>query len=129
MSNPPVIAVVDDDEAVREALCDLLQVENLTCCGFESAAAFLMDYAPDRFDCLVTDIRMPGLDGFELQTHLRALGADLPVIVITSVTDEGTRVRALGGGALACLTKPVADDVFLGEIYAALGNGREPPRG
>jgi two-component system response regulator FixJ len=75
---------------------------------------------------------MPGVDGFELQQQVRALGSTLPVIVITSATDEGTRARALKGGAIACLTKPVADEVFLGRIYQALGKdfapGSEPPR-
>jgi FixJ family two-component response regulator len=127
-----VIAIVDDDEAVREALCDLLQVESLPCRGFDSAAAFLKDYAPDRFNCLVTDIRMPGIDGFELQQQLRALRSNLPVIVITSATDEGSYARAMDAGALACLTKPVADEVFLGHVRRALGGsvvaGGEHPK-
>jgi FixJ family two-component response regulator len=127
-----VIAIVDDDEAVREALCDLLQVEGLSGRTFDSAAAFLADYAPDRFDCLVTDIRMPGIDGIELQQRLRALGSTLPVIVITSATDQVTRTRALAGGAAAYLAKPVTDKIFLGQLRSALrrnGEAPEPPGG
>jgi two-component system response regulator FixJ len=123
LSIPPLIAIVDDDEAVREALFDLLQVESLSCLAFESASAFLAHYVSKRFACLVTDIRMPGVDGLELQQQLRALGSDLPVIFITSATEEATRARALECGAAAYLTKPVADGVLLGEIRSVIGGG------
>ena len=66
MSNPPLIAIVDDDEAVREALSDLLQVEGLDARTFASARAFLTGTVAD-FDCVITDVRMPGMDGLELQ--------------------------------------------------------------
>ena len=116
-----VIAIVDDDKAMREALFDLLQVEGF--CGrmFHGAAAFLAEYAPDRFDCLITDVRMPGMDGLELLRKLRDLGSSIPVIVITSSTDQATHSRALQDGAVACFTKPVEDAVLLDQLRSLLG--------
>jgi FixJ family two-component response regulator len=127
---PPVIAIVDDDEAVREALADLLQVMGFSAQAFDRADAFLADYAPGRFDCLITDVRMPGIGGLALQQRLRALGSAMPVIIITSYTDPITRARALEGGARAFLTKPVADDFLLHHLRSALGqDGAEEEAG
>lgn len=123
MSKPPVIAIVDDDEAVREAIFDLLQVEGLTARTFDSASAFLAADASGSFDCLITDVRMPDMDGLELQQRLRARSSPMPVIFITSSTDEATRERALRTGATAWFTKPVADEALLGALRAALGQG------
>lgn len=120
MSRTPVSAIVDDDEAVREALCDLLQVEGLRARTFASAAAFLADDMAGDFDCLITDVRMPEIDGLELQERLRATGSSMPVIFVTSSTDEAMRARALLGGAAAWLTKPVADEALLRELRRAL---------
>lgn len=120
MAKIPLVAVVDDDEAVREALCELLMVAGLGCTAFDGAPAFLAARAGD-FDALVTDIRMPGMTGIELLDRLRNTAPDLPAIVLTSVTDAQDRRRALELGARAWLTKPVADDVLLGQLKAALG--------
>ena len=131
-SEAPIIAVIDDDEAVREALSDLLQVLGLACRIFDRAEAFMAEYQPDRFDCLITDVSMPGRSGLELQERLRELGSSMPVIVITADTSAATRARALSGGALACLTKPVKDDVLLRHLESALnrrGGARDDRRG
>ena len=120
MARTPLVAVVDDDEAVREALCELLMVAGLDCTTFSGAPAFLAVRAGD-FDALDTDIRMPGMTGIELLDRLRSTAPDLPAIVLTSVTDAHDRHRALELGARAWLTKPVADDVLLGQLKAALG--------
>ena len=66
MPNPPVIAVVDDDEAMHDALCGLLQMLSLSCRPFDRAEAFLAAYMPGEFDCLITDLRMPGGTGISL---------------------------------------------------------------
>jgi two-component system, LuxR family, response regulator FixJ len=124
--NPPVIAVVDDDEAIRDALSDLLLVMGYSCQAFDRAEAFLAADAPGRFDCLITDIRMPGMGGLDLLQHLQAAGSTMPVIVVTSMTDPATRSRALASGAHAYLTKPVTDDVLLQSLKTALP-GREIP--
>jgi two-component system response regulator FixJ len=116
----PIVAVVDDDEAVREALSEFLLVLGLACRKFDRAEAFMAEYVPDHFDCLITDVSMPGRSGLELQERLRDLGSSMPVIIITADTSPATRARALKGGALACLTKPVNDEVLLHHLESAL---------
>ena len=121
MPNPPVIAVVDDDDAMREALSDLLQVFAVSCRTFDRAETFLAAYAPRAFDCLITDLRMPGISGLELQKKLKALGSSLPIIIITSSGSSLDRSRAMDEGAFAYLTKPVNDEVLIHHLMAALG--------
>ncbi|RVT90926.1 response regulator transcription factor [Sphingomonas crocodyli] len=120
MSRVPAVAIVDDDEAIREALEDLMVVEGFDCQAFDGAAAFLADYDRTHFDCLITDVRMPGMSGIELLEYLRSLGSRLPVIVLTSVIDEQSRARSLALGAKAWLTKPAAENVLLGELRRAI---------
>jgi len=119
----PTVAIVDDDEAVREALGDLLMVSGLTCHTFAGAASFLSALETRHFDCLVTDIRMPGMTGIELIEHLRAEGANLPVIVLSSVLDQQARAYALSLGIGGWFTKPVSDERLLGAIAAAIDDG------
>ena len=121
MPNPPVIAVVDDDEGMRLALSELLQVLALSCLTFDGPEAFLAAYAPGAFDCLITDICMPGMSGLELQQHLRSLGSTVPVIVVTSSTDPASPSRALNDGAVAYLSKPVDDETLIRHLRVALG--------
>jgi len=116
----PVVAIVEDNEAVREALSDLLQVLNFSSRAFDRAEAFLAEFAPGRFDCLITDIRMPGVDGLELQRRLRALASSMPVIFVTSDGDPATKERALDEGAHAVLAKPVSDDDLIRCLKTAL---------
>ena len=126
MFNPPVIAVVDDEEAIRDALSDLLLVMGYSCQTFDRAEAFLAAHTPNRFDCLITDIRMPGMSGLDLLQHLAAAGSTMPVIVVTSFDDPLSRSRAMESGAHAYLTKPVTDDALLQSLKTALP-GREIP--
>ena len=126
MSKVPVIAIVDDDDAMRDALSELVQVMGFASRPFDCAAAFLAGLAFERFDCLITDVRMPGMDGIELQRRLRACGSAIPVLMITSVPDPVARARALDGGARAYLIKPVDDSVLLDHLRAALGLTGEP---
>jgi len=128
-SEAPIIAVIDDDEAVREALSDLLQVLGLACRTFDRAEAFMAEYQPDRFDCLITDVSMPGRSGLELQERLRELGSSMPVIIITADTSPATRARALRGGAVACLTKPINGDVLFRHLDSALNRAGSPRDG
>jgi FixJ family two-component response regulator len=111
---------VDDEEAIRDALSDLLLVMGYPCQAFDRAETFLAAYAPGLFDCLMTDIRMPGMSGLELLQRLKAAGSTMPVIVVTSITDPLIRSRALESGAHAYLTKPVAEDVLLQSLKTAL---------
>lgn len=118
MSRPSVIAIVDDDAAVRDALFDLLQVEGLSACIFEGAAPFLE--ACGDFDCVITDVRMHEMDGIELQRRLRADGSAMPVIFVTSCNEEVLRTRALQGGAAGWFTKPVDDEALLDTVKTVL---------
>ena len=117
------VYLVDDDEAVREAVGELLIVSGLACVTFASAAAFLAARTNHQFDCLVTDIRMPGMTGIDLIEHLDDRGVDLPVIVLSSVLDPQVRIHALSLGVRAWFTKPVSDERLLGAIAAAIGDG------
>ena len=122
MPNPPVIAVVDDDESMRLALFELLQVFALSCLTFDVPQAFLAAYAPGTFDCLITDIRMPSMSGLELQRQLRSLGSTIPVIFVTSSADPASLSRALNDGAVAYLSKPVDDETLIRHLKVALGH-------
>jgi FixJ family two-component response regulator len=119
-SKAAVVAVVDDDDAVREALMDLLSVMGFQCRPFDRAEALLAEYEPTAFDCIVTDVKMPGMSGFDLLQRLHGIDASVPVIVITSDTNPALRARALAGGAHGFLTKPVGDDVLLRLLQSAL---------
>jgi FixJ family two-component response regulator len=123
LSTPPLLAIVDDDLAVRQALFDLLEVEGLSARTFASAAALLADAAQDTFACIITDVRMPEIDGLDLQQRLRARGSSVPMIFITSSHDEVSRARAFRDGALAWFTKPVADEALLRAVRAAVAEG------
>lgn len=119
----PVIAIVDDDQAMREALFDLLQVAGFSARAFDSAAAFLSDFAQNSVDLLITDVRMPGMDGLQLQQRLSALAPSLPIIFVTGSSDPDTKGRAMAAGAFAYLNKPVGDEALLGALRGALGDG------
>lgn len=122
LSQAILVAVVEDDESVREALSELLQVMGFASRKFANAEEFLAQYEHGMCDCLITDLRMPGMNGAELQQRIRALGSDLPVIVITSAPDAATRRRVLEGGAQAYLCKPIQDSVLLDHLWSALRN-------
>jgi FixJ family two-component response regulator len=115
-----VIAIVDDDREMREALCDLLLVEGLACHAFESAEAFFAAYAPGAFASVVTDVRMPGVTGLELLARIKRSEPALPVIVVTSSGDLQTRQEALEGGARALLVKPIHNAELLSHLAAIL---------
>ena len=128
LSKAPIVAIVDDDEAVREALSDLLLVLELACRTFDRAEAFMAEYVPGSFDCLITDVSMPGHSGLELQERLRSIGSSMPVIIITADTSPATPLARLRGGAHACLTKPVNDESLFRHLRSALnraGGARE----
>lgn len=120
MVKAPLVAIVDDDDDVREALSDLIGVLGLACRTFDRAEALLAECRPGTFNCIVTDVKMPGIDGLEL---LRRLRRSIPVIVITSDSSSMTHLRALEEGAHACLTKPIEGHVLLGHLESALTGG------
>jgi FixJ family two-component response regulator len=120
LSKPSVIAIVDDDEAVRHATSRLLRSLGYRTETFASAEAFLSSPAQANWSCLITDLKMPGLSGLDLQAHLRARGNQRPVIFMTAYWDLGTEALALAGGAFAFLGKPCQETLLAGCVEAAL---------
>lgn len=118
----PLISVVDDDQAVRESLASLIRSLGLFVEVFESAEAFVTSEALGRTDCLILDVRMPGMSGLELQRLLAASHPRLPVVFITAhASDEEIRSRALKDGAVDYLSKPLSEETVLNAVQTALG--------
>lgn len=124
----PVVLVVDDDEAIRDALCDLLASVGIEALCFGSTQALLQTRLPDRPGCLVLDVRLPGASGLELQAQLARAGAPLPVIFMTGHGDIPMTVRAMKAGAVDFLTKPFRDQDMLDAVAAAIAASREQRR-
>jgi two-component system response regulator FixJ len=115
-----VVYVVDDDAAVRRSLERMLDAAGFKAKSYGSAAIFLEAAPRLPGGCVLLDIRMPGMDGLELQTRLQDAGIALPVIVMTGQGDVQTAVRAMKAGAVDFIEKPYRDDVLLGAIEMAL---------
>ena len=119
-----MITVIDDDESVRASLRDLVQSLGFTVMTFESAEDFLESGCLGVTACVVTDVRMPGMSGIELQHRLRADGDQTPMIFVTSYPEETIRTRALKAGAWGFLRKPFDDDSLIDCLNQALGDHR-----
>jgi two-component system response regulator FixJ len=115
-----IIHVIDDDADVRQSLAFLLTTAGLTVRVHESADAFLKVLAEVQEGCIVTDVRMPGIDGIELQRQLAAASVRLPVIVMTGHGDIALAVEAMKAGAVDFIEKPFDDEVLIAAIKAAL---------
>jgi FixJ family two-component response regulator len=116
----PTVFVIDDDDAVRDALMLLLHAESLAASSFASADAFLDVYRPGVPGCVVADVRMPGTTGLELVGRLRSAGAAIPVILITGHGDIPMAVAALKQGAVDFFEKPFDENLLLARIREAL---------
>jgi FixJ family two-component response regulator len=116
----PLVAVVDDDDAVREALSDVLREFDFAVEVFASAEAFLAFDGMERSDCLVLDIAMPGMTGLELQRELKRRGLRIPIVFITAHADRTLRPRVLAAGAAECLFKPFTEAALLNAVRAAI---------
>ena len=114
------VFVVDDDPGVLDALGLLLRSDGLRSLGFASAAAFLEAYDPDVPGCLILDLRMPEMSGAELQSRLRSMDSDLPVIFVTAHGDVPTAVSAMKAGAVDFIQKPFTDEKLLDKVHQAL---------
>ncbi len=115
------IAVVDDDESVREALRGLLRSAGFGAETYGSAEEFLRSGGLEETECLILDVRMPGMGGLELQRKLSAADCRVPIIFITAHDDEDARARALKAGAIDVLHKPFSEEALLSGIHTALG--------
>ena len=120
MPNDAIVHVVDDDVAVRQSLAFMLGSAGLSVRLYDSGPAFLGSLPMSPGGCLVTDIRMPDMDGLELQRRLNELGLKIPVIVITGHGDVPLAVEAMKAGAVDFIEKPFDDELLLGAINAAL---------
>jgi two-component system, LuxR family, response regulator FixJ len=127
----PLVYVVDDDEAVRESLAALLEARSYTVRTFGLAREFLASAPTLRRGCLIADIRMPEMDGLELQQHLRERSFDFPLIVVTGHGDVPLAVRAMKAGAIDFIEKPFAAEAIVASVDAALARpaaaGAEDP--
>ncbi len=120
MAAPLLISIVDDDESVREALCGLLRSVGFAVNAFASAEQYLTSDQPRSADCLVLDVRMPGMSGIELQRQLVASHSEIPVIFITAHEDESMRTQTLRGDAGTVLIKPFSEEALMNAIHKAL---------
>jgi len=123
--NQPTIFVVDDDEAVREALRSLLESFGMAVEEYGSTADFARHYRPRSCDCLLLDHHLPGTTGLDFLTSSKAQLNGLPVILMTGRGDSGMRSRAERLGVSAYLEKPIESETLLAEINRALGSGEE----
>jgi FixJ family two-component response regulator len=119
-NNNKFVVIVDDDDSMRSAVQDLLEAVGLPAQGFASAEEFLKSGKQHQTTCLITDIRMPGMSGLELQAQLNAERCRIPTIFITAHGDEKMRMQALRAGAVEFLAKPFDDEALLESVRAAL---------
>jgi FixJ family two-component response regulator len=122
MPRVQLISIVDDDDALRNSLDDLIRSIGFRTQGFPSADAFLSSNQACDTACLILDVRMPGMNGLELQRQMVAANWRIPIIFITSHADDGARARALAAGAVAFLYKPFREEELLNAIDAALNH-------
>jgi FixJ family two-component response regulator len=114
-----LVAVVDDEFPIRKALTRLLLSANYQVESFASGAEFVKSLATSVPDCLVLDIRMQGMTGFDVQTWLKEQSVSLPIVFITALDDPRDVALAMGSGAVALLRKPFGDDEFLAAVHTA----------
>lgn len=126
MANSQIVHVIDDDEAMRDSLSFLLDIQGFETRVYESAIAFLEALPDLAGGCVLTDVRMPGLSGLELIETLRAQGNDLPVVVMTGHGDVPMAVEAMKAGVIDFIEKPFADDVLLRAVRNALDRLEAP---
>ena len=117
-----LVAIVDDDELIRESLHGLMKEAGLPAKAFASAEEFLSSDELEHTACLIADIRMPGMSGLQLQARLNEDHRRIPIIFITAQGDEKLRLQALRAGAVEFLTKPFDDEVLLENVRAAMAN-------
>ena len=119
------VFLIDDDPGVRDSLTLLLSLKDISTQPFANADSFLESYTPERVGCVLTDLRMPGMTGLELQAALRERHIELPVVVLTAHGDVATARAALKNGAFDFLEKPVDDAMLLDVLHNALRVDRE----
>jgi FixJ family two-component response regulator len=122
MTDASLISVVDDDESLRESLEGLLKAVGYLVKVFSSAEGFLSSQFLAKTNCLILDVRMPGMSGPELQSQLKTHERQIPIIFITAHGDEDVISRVMADGAVDCLLKPFSEDSLLNAIDLALSH-------
>jgi two-component system response regulator FixJ len=125
MSGTPCVYIIDDDKAVRESLGFLFESAGLATRLYASAIDFLADVGCLGYGCILTDIRMPDLDGLALQRRLVELGVALPVIIMTGHSEVAVAVQTLKAGAVDFIEKPFEDELLLQAVRNALHNSAQ----
>jgi FixJ family two-component response regulator len=120
MAGASLISIVDDDDSLRFLLASLIRAVGFQALSFASAEAFLSSTQARDSRCLLLDMRMPGMNGLELQRHIVAANWRLPIIFITSYVDDDVRAAALAAGAAGFLYKPFRDVELLKTMEAVL---------
>jgi FixJ family two-component response regulator len=120
LEQTPVISIVDDDEGIRAALRSLIGSLGFVAHTFGSAEEFLRSPHVSATSCLISDVRMPNMNGVELLDYLLDQGQQIPTIFMTAFPDENMRTRAMNAGAVAYLTKPYDVEVLVQHINSAL---------
>ena len=129
MASDTVVHVIDDDDAARDSLAFLLKASKYSVRTHESAVAFLDALPTVEPGCIITDVRMPGMDGLELLRQLRNRNAPWPVIVMTGQADVPLALEAIQSGAVDFIEKPYRDETLLGAVRDALsGDGANSTR-
>lgn len=123
MPRKSVIAIVDDDHSVREALTSLVRSLGYVAVAFECAENLLKSRRRRNVSCVIADVQMPGMTGIELHNRLVSSGEPIPTILITAFPDERSRERALQAGVIGYLAKPFSEDDLLTCIRSSLGLG------
>jgi FixJ family two-component response regulator len=124
-----VITIVDDDQSVRDGITDLVKAMGFDAETFERAEDFLNSARVEATSCLITDMRMPGMSGFDLHDHLVASGKPIPTIMITAFPQDADRGRALQAGIVCYLAKPCEEGELVACINSALDSGAAGRRG
>jgi FixJ family two-component response regulator len=114
------ISIVDDDASIREALKSLMRSAGFDVEAFATAEEFLVSESLHGTSCLILDVTLPGMNGFELQSRLHNERPDIPIVFITAHADEVSRQRALQGGAIDFLSKPVRRETLFKAIHSAV---------
>jgi FixJ family two-component response regulator len=120
MAHEHFIAVVDDDQSVRDAVTNLFRSMGFPAVAFASAEEFLNSGSLDKTSCIVLDVQMPGMGGLSLQSHLAATGHQIPIVFVTGYPDAGLRDKAMSLGAVCFLTKPFNEDDLVDGLRSAL---------
>jgi two-component system response regulator FixJ len=114
------VFVVDDDEAARDSLTFLMRANGFTCRAYASASAFLSQLSPEHRGCMITDVRMPEMDGIALVSRLKDIGSQIPVIVMTGHADVPLAVKALKAGVADFIEKPFESDAIISAVRHCL---------